>query len=138
MAAWMLLLLILEGDLPFDTPVYWWEAPVDRRNGAWIQHTVNSTYTWVHNVRTADMDGNGTLDVVVAEQEQSPFRRVAVFYNGGTGNFTQQILSSGSGHSQVTGDTTRRGVLDILNAGHGYTGALHPLELYLNTHAPVR
>ena len=104
---------------------------------SWTPHVIDQTYNWVHNVRTADMDGNGTQDIVVAEQEQSPFRRVTVFYNDGKGNFTQQILSSGSGHSQVTGDTTKRGVLDILNAGHGYTGALHPVELYLNTHAPV-
>lgn len=128
---------ISEGALSTQTPLYWWEAPVDRRNGKWIPHVVDPTYTWTHNVRTVDMDGNGALDIVAAEQEQSQFRRVAVFYNDGRGNFTQQILSSGSGHSQVTGDTSGRGVSDILSAGHGYTGALHPIELYLNTHAPV-
>ena len=83
------------------------------------------------------MDGNGTLDVIAAQQEQSLNRRLAIFYNDGHGNFTQQILSSGSGHSEVLGDTTGRGVLDILNAGHGWTGALHPVELYLSTRAPV-
>lgn len=62
------------------------------------------------------MVGNRTPDVVVGEQEQSPFRRVAIFYNDGKGNFTQQILSTGSGHSEVTGDTSGCGVLDILNA----------------------
>ena len=126
-----------EGALSSPAPTEWWEAPADRRNGTWIPHIIDSSYSWTHNVRTADMDGNGTLDVVVAEQEQSPFRRVAIFYNDGSANFTQQILSSGSGHNQVTGDTSGRGVLDLLNAGHGYTGALHPVELYLNTHKPV-
>jgi hypothetical protein len=126
-----------EGAQSAPAPTAWWEAPADRRNGVWIEHTVDASYSWTHNIRTADMDGNGALDIVVAEQEQSPFRRVAVFYNDGLGNFTQQILSSGSGHNQVTGDTSGRGVLDLLNAGHGFTGALHPVELYLNTHAPV-
>ena len=78
------------------------------------------------------MDKNGTVDVITAEQEQSPFRRVTIFYNDGAGNFTQQILSSGSGHSEVLGDTNSGGALDMLNAGHGYTGAPHPIELYLS------
>jgi Beta xylosidase C-terminal Concanavalin A-like domain/FG-GAP-like repeat len=118
--------------IPSDFPIYWWEAPVDRRNGTWIRHTIDPGYRTAHNVRAADMDKNGTVDVVVAEQEQAPFRRVAIFYNDGTGNFTQQILSSGSGHSEVVGDTNGGGALDILNAGHGFFGAPHPIELYLN------
>jgi hypothetical protein len=132
-----ILTALSEGELSTQSPIYWWEAPADRRNGTWIRHTIQPTYTWTHNLRVADMDNNGTLDVIAAEQEQAPFRRVTVFYNDGTGNFVEQILSSGSGHSEVTGDTSGRGVQDILNAGHGYTGALHPVELYLNTHAPV-
>jgi uncharacterized repeat protein (TIGR01451 family) len=129
---------ISEPTTPTPAPIYWWEAPADRRNGSWIPHIVSPAYLDVHNVRTADMDGNGTADIIVGEQEQSTLRRVAVFYNDGQGNFTQQILSSGSGHNQVVGDTLKRGALDILNAPHGYSGALHPVELYLNQSKPIR
>ena len=110
----------------------WWEAPLDRRNGTWIKHTIDSTYQWAHKILVADMDKNGTLDIVTAEQEQSVQERVSVFLNGGAGNFTQQILSTASGHNHALGDVDGDGSLDILNAGHGYFGFDHPLELFLN------
>jgi hypothetical protein len=78
-------------------PIYWWEAPTDRRNGTWIPHTIDPTYAAVHNLRVADMDGDGNIDIIGAEQEQALDRRVTIFYGDGHGNFTQQILSNGSG-----------------------------------------
>ena len=90
----------------------------------------------MHNLRAADIDGNGTRDIIAGEQEQAPYRRFTVFYSDGHGNFTQQILTNGSGHDQVVGDVTPDGDLDILNAGHGFTGALHPIELFLNRRKP--
>ena len=117
-------------------PLYWWEAPTDRRNGTWIQHVIDPAYAAVHNLRAADMNGDGNIDILGVEQEQAPDRRITIFYGDGHGNFTQQILSNGSGHSEVVGDVTPDGDLDILNAGHGYTGALHPIELYLNRRKP--
>jgi len=32
-----------------------------------------------------DMDKNGTTDIIVAEQDQAPLRRVTVYYNDGNG-----------------------------------------------------
>ena len=113
----------------------WFEAPTDRRNGSWTRHTINANFVDTHNVRIADMDQNGTLDLVTAEQDQAPFRRVAVFYNDGFGNFTMQIVSNAAGHQTGIGDVVGNGAIDILSSGHGYEGMIHPVQIFLN---PVR
>jgi hypothetical protein len=110
----------------------WWEAPLDRAEGAWIAHTVDASYTSTHNVRLADMDGNGALDIVTAEQEQSPLDRVSVFLNDGRGRFTEMVLSNDGGHNVAVGDFEGDGDVDILNAGHGFYGGPHAVEIYFN------
>src|SRR5579859_3435027 len=134
---------------PTGQGLVWWQAPQDRRNGAWTRHTINSSsplgpYQDIHKIVAADMDGNGTLDLVVAEQEQShdpangPYTfnndRVTVFWNDGNANFTEDILETTGGQNNVAGDVTgaRTGFLDILNVNHGFYGAPHPIELFIS------
>jgi hypothetical protein len=122
-----------EGNFPLPSDgVIWWEAPADRRNGTWQKHTIASPYEAVHKLQVADLDGNGTPDIAMAEQEQSVQERVSVFLNDGHGNFTEQILSTGSGHNIALGDVDGDGLPDILNAPHGFFGFNHPVELFLN------
>lgn len=109
----------------------WYEAPLDRTQ-PWTAHSIDDSYQYAHKVQVADIDGNGTLDIVTAEQDQSERRRVSVFFNDGHGNFTQQVLSKGAGQNVVVGDITGDGRLDIFNSAHGYYGGPHPLEIYLN------
>ena len=120
------------GIAPPPGGVIWWEAPADRRNGAWIKHTMDFNMVDVHKIQVADMDRNGTLDIVVAEQDQSALNRVAVFYNDGKGNLTEQTISNGKGHNDAVGDVTGTGPLDILSSGHGYFNDPHPLQIFLN------
>ncbi len=120
------------GIAPPPGGVIWWEAPADRRNGTWIKHTMDLTMVDVHKIQVADMDNNGALDIVVAEQDQSPLNRVAVFYNDGKGNLTEQTISNAKGHNLAVGDVTGSGPLDILNSGHGYFNDPHPLQIFLN------
>jgi hypothetical protein len=110
----------------------WWEAPVDRRNGTWIKHTIDASFIHSHNVHVADFDHNGTLDVMVSQQEQSPQRRVSIFFNDGHGNFSEQILSNTGGHNPWVVDINGDGWMDILNIGHGVFGAPNPVEIYIN------
>jgi hypothetical protein len=104
----------------------------DRRNGSWIKHTMDFAMIDVHKIQVGDMDKNGTLDILAVEQDQSPLDRVAVFYNDGKGNLTEQVISNAKGHNDPIGDVIGNGSLDILNSGHGYFNDSHPLQIFLN------
>jgi len=120
------------GSAPPPGGLVWFEAPIDRRNGTWARHIIDDKFTDTHVIRIGDMDKNGTLDLVTAEQDQSIFRRVSVFYNDGFGNFTQQIISNAAGHQTCIGNIRGNGTLDIFNSGHGVKGMIHPLQILLN------
>jgi Chitobiase/beta-hexosaminidase C-terminal domain/Beta xylosidase C-terminal Concanavalin A-like domain/FG-GAP-like repeat len=110
----------------------WWEAPVDRRNGAWMKHTIDANMIDVHRIALGDMDKNGTTDIITAEQDQAPFRRVTVYYNDGKGVLTPETISNAEGHNIWVGDITGTGTLEIFNSGHGYFLNTHPLQIFLN------
>jgi FG-GAP-like repeat len=118
-------------DVSATTGLRWYQAPTDRTS-AWTLHTIDSTYQYAHKLQLADIDGNGAIDIVTAEQDQSTSGRVSVFYNDGSGRFTQQVLSNGAGHNVAVGDIDGDGDIDIFNSAHGYYAAAHPLEIYLN------
>jgi regulation of enolase protein 1 (concanavalin A-like superfamily) len=110
----------------------WFEAPADRRNGTWVRRTIDASFVYAHAIRVADMDKNGTIDLVTSEQDQSPLRRVSIFFNDGSGNFKQQVISNAEGHNTTVGDIRGTGFLDVLNSGHGFFGAPNPLQIFLN------
>jgi hypothetical protein len=76
------------------------------------------------------MNGDGTLDFVTGEQDQSDQQRLAVFFNDGTGTFTPQVLSTDASHNVELGDVEGDDDIDILAGPHGYFGDPHPVELY--------
>ena len=125
-----------EGPLGLAPPpggLFWWEAPADRRNGTWIKHTIDANMIDVHKVAIGDMNQDGHLDIIVAEQDQSPLRRVSVYYDDGQGNLTFQVVSNAEGHNICVGNVMGNpGELDILNSGHGYYLDAHPLQIFLN------
>jgi hypothetical protein len=126
-----------EGPLGVAPPpggLIWWQAPADRRNGIWIKHTIDANVVDTHEIAIADMNKDGNLDIVVSEQDQSPLRRVMVYYDDGKGNLTPEVLSNAEGHNIVVGNVTNNpaGELDILNCGHGYYLDAHPLQIFLN------
>jgi hypothetical protein len=110
----------------------WWQAPADRRNGTWIKHTIDANMIDVHRIAVGDMDKNGTTDIIVAEQDQAPLRRVTVYYNDGKGVLTPETISNAEGHNIWVGDITGTGTLEIFNSGHGYLLNAHPLQIFIN------
>jgi hypothetical protein len=67
-----------------------------------------------------------------AEQDQSPTRRVGVFYNE-AGNGIQwrlQVLSTDGGRNIKVGALGRARRLSIVSARHGYLGGENPLDAW--------
>lgn len=109
----------------------WLEAPPDRAQ-PWILHDIDTSFQLSHNVRVADIDGNGALDVIAGEQDQSMQKRLAVYYNDGTGTFTQQVLSTEGSHNIDVADVDHDGDIDLLAGPHGFFGGPDPVQLFLN------
>ena len=116
--------------------ISWFEMPEDPKE-TWIEHIILPSVSYVHRVRIADFDNDGSLDVAFAEMDQSKTNRIGVVYNDGTGSsWTLQILGTTAGHNIAVGDIDNDGDVDILNANwrHGN------LELWrndLSTEKPV-
>ncbi len=109
--------------------ISWFEMPEDPLKDEWIEHTILPSVSYVHRVRIADFDNDGSLDVAFAEMDQSKTNRIGVVYNDGRGmSWTVQILGTTAGHNIAVGDIDNDGDVDILNANwrHGN------LELWRN------
>ena len=76
----------------------WFEAPADRTQ-PWIEHDIDTGFEDTHNIVVADINGDGIPDFVTGEQDQSANHRIAVFYNDGKGNFTEQVFSTDGTHN---------------------------------------
>jgi hypothetical protein len=112
----------------------WWEAPSDRANGVWTEHTIDASVSDVHNVVLADVNGDGTPEILAFEQDQAVLSRLMIVYNeGGTGqNWLEQTIDTGGGHNEGVGDANADGSLDIISSPHGFYTQYNPISLYLN------
>jgi hypothetical protein len=118
--------------------VSWYEAPADPTNGDWAEHViVPSIEAVIHSLGVGDFDGDGCVDVAIAEMHQGADPdEVCVYLNrkGGTA-WQKQLLSTRGSHDIVVADIGADGDLDIVGANHG--GASCPLELWRNNLNPV-
>jgi hypothetical protein len=119
--------------------LFWYEAPA-AEDGAWRRHSIDTTVNFVHqgSLQIADFIGDGHPDIAFAEQDQSPTRRVGVFYNvkGDGSQWRLQVLSTTGGHNIKAGQlgTDRRP--SIINARHGNFGGANPLVIWRVAGAP--
>ncbi len=97
--------------------ISWFEMPRDPLNETWVEHIILPSVSFVHRVRLADFDNDGSLDAAFAEMDQSNTNRIGIVYNNGTGLFWRlQILGTNAGHNIAVGDIDNDGNIDILNA----------------------
>jgi type 1 glutamine amidotransferase len=109
--------------------ISWFEMPKDPVNDTWIEHIILPTVGYVHRVRVADFNNDGSLDVAFAEMEQSKTNRIGVVYNDGSGlSWALQILGTTAGHNIAAADIDNDGDIDILNAS--WTGG--NIEIWRN------
>ncbi len=72
----------------------WFEKPPDPKQ-LWIEHRLEGTLelSRVNSLQIADFDGDGRLDLLIAERGGAG--RLIVFHNAGAGNFEPRVISSG-------------------------------------------
>jgi hypothetical protein len=112
-------------------PLRWYQW-VD---GEWIAHDLlDHDIDHGHSLDIVDIDGDGNLDIFVAEMRLdggNEDARTWIFYGDGTGNFTKTEIAIGIGnHESKVGDLTGDGRLDIL--GKPYNWDTPRLDVWLN------
>jgi hypothetical protein len=108
-----------------------WYAGPKPGNTVWQRHTIDPTVNFVHqgSLQLLDFNGNGRPDIAFAEQDQSPTRRVGIFYNvnGDASKWQLQILGLNGGHNIKAGVLGHDIRPSIVSARHGYFGGPNPL-----------
>jgi hypothetical protein len=113
--------------------ISWFEAPSNPRKGDWPEHTIaESIECVIHGLVTADINGDGTIDVVSSEMHQSADPdEVAVFINQDNGlSWNKQIISTKGSHYIQAGDIGNDGDIDIIGAN--WSGNYQPIEMWEN------
>lgn len=110
----------------------WYEAPTDPRAGRWVEHVIDPEVSHVHTFKVADMDRDGDPDVVTAEMEQSPKRRVSIYLNERRSlKWRAQVLSAKGSHNLRVADIGKDGDLDVVGGNWGSSPqAYAPIELW--------
>jgi len=135
-----------------DAQTFWWEQPADPTAGEWTRHLLTTQAT-TNSLDVADMNGDGSTDVVLAEHRGG--LKLAIWVNDGQGNFTEQVVSTGkeSHLGAQTVDLDGDGDLDIVSIawdapqfihlwrndelGHGATSSAAPAASAADVETPV-
>jgi hypothetical protein len=128
-------------------PVKWYEckgSPLDSKS--WIGHDlVGRTMIHPHSLQVADIDGDGNLDIFVAEmakwseskrEPDNPKAQAFIFYGDGKGHFRKTVFQTGMGfHEACVADLNGDGKLDILSKPYNWDTPR--VDVWLNQ-GPVR
>jgi hypothetical protein len=127
-------------------PVKWYECkgnPLDSKS--WIGHDlVGRTMIHPHSLQVADIDGDGHLDIFVAEmakwtearqEPDNPKAQAFIFYGDGKGNFRKTVFQTGMGfHEGLVADLDGDGKLDILSKPYNWDAPR--VDVWLNRGQP--
>jgi hypothetical protein len=111
----------------------WFEAPADPKKDNWTEHVIVEPIECViHGLVTADMNGDGMIDVVSSEMHQGVDPdEVAVFINKANGSaWTKQVISTKGSHFIRAVDIGNDGDIDIIGAN--WSGDYQPIEMWEN------
>jgi hypothetical protein len=97
-----------------DAQTIWWEQPADSYSPNWSRHPLVTQAT-TNSLDVADMDGDGDMDVVLAEHRGE--KKLSIWINDGQGNFSEQPVGAGveSHLGGRTVDLDADGDLDIVS-----------------------
>jgi hypothetical protein len=112
--------------------VSWFEMPDDAKSKGWTEHIViPSIESVVHSLGVGDFDGDGAIDLAIAEMHQGRDPdEVVVLYNADRGlSWQKQVISTSGSHDIVVTDLDGDGDPDIVGANHSGN---YPVELWRN------
>ena len=118
--------------------ISWFEAPSDPKSEDWTEHIIAEPVECViHGLVTADINGDGMIDVVSSEMHQGVDPdEVAVFINRANGSaWKKQIISSRGSHFIRAADIGNDGDIDIIGAN--WSGGYQPIEMWENKSADL-
>ncbi len=113
-------------------PVRWFECKGDPfQSESWVGHDlVGRPMIHPHSLQIADIDGDGNLDIFVAEMAKwtesrkdpdNPNAQAFIFYGDGKGGFRKTVFQTGMGfHEAQVADFTGLGRMDILNKPYNW------------------
>jgi hypothetical protein len=114
--------------------LYWFEAPIDSKSGKWLRSTI-LTLRSINSMDTADMDGDGSPDLVIAEHtdlrngEWASDNVTAILYNRERGmrwDFEKIEVDQHSSHlGGQTADVNNDGVKEIVSIGWAQYCCIH-------------
>ena len=128
-------------------PVKWYECqdhPFEAKS--WQGHDlVGRTMIHPHSLQVADIDGDGHLDIFVAEmakwserkkESDNPRAQAFIFFGDGKGHFRKTVFQTGMGfHEAQIGDLNGDGKLDILSKPYNWNAPR--VDVWLNQ-GPIR
>ncbi len=117
-----------------------WYESFNPRSGPWTQHIIAGDVSYLHTLKTGDMDNDGDLDLVTAEMHQSGNPdEVSVLLNQGDAlTWTKFVVATTGLHNLRISDIGNDGDLDIFGANWNDSapnGA--PIEMWTNITARV-
>ncbi|MFN7998791.1 MAG: VCBS repeat-containing protein [Bryobacteraceae bacterium] len=120
-----------------DSPgrLSWFEGPRDATHDPWKEHLIQDHVDYVHTFKVADINNDGSPDVVIAEMQDSVKKRVGFFLNLGKGASWQlQVVANTGSHNIRIADVDHDGDVDIIGANWDTKNDPRhaPLEMWRN------
>ena len=94
-----------------------WFETADPTRDNWTEHVIDPSIDFVHTFKIADIDLDGSPDVVFAEMQQSTRKRVGFFLNHGRASIWElQVVATTGSHNLRVADIDNDGDIDIVGA----------------------
>ena len=97
--------------------IAWYAAPADPTTNSWPKQVLNPAADHFHSLQLADMNGDGSLDLVTAQMHTAVTTPVVAIYlnpGAGEGVWDEDVIASASSHNLAVGDVDNDGRIDLL------------------------